>query len=453
MANYAIITLDIDPPVISGISPEVSSQDIATDEPLVFTITDTLAGINIATLSLTIAGEQALAGGVVQPGYTGQITQISGVYSISVTRDEGWAELTNIIYQIRIQDMVGNELVYQGSFYTTGSYTDIEYTGEWINLGEDGTVLKGQLRRFLKLISFSLDEAKGLIDAFPVILNVDKTDADYLPLIAVLVGIDFNYDIPIPRQREEIKRAVEVYKAKGTIPGIKTFGRTISGLSVDIQEWPKNILMSNDTSRLSAQASIPEVIDKTGLPGDQCIYSLDFSDSGDYRFDKFGIYFYLTEKGGLLKSGAEKLKRLLAKYIPASTMGKLIFIDHVYQFTISGQLSSNIYHAFGTGNEAWDDQLPQPPTSQTELVNEIYRCKPDSIVYLDENDQVTTTPTNRIRVLSILDNNEPDIDGHYIREQGLFGEDGNTLLGVVNHKGQWKGNGYRIWKQIELTFQ
>jgi phage tail-like protein len=92
----------------------------------------------------------------------------------------------------------------------------------------------------------TLDEVKGLIDAFPVILNVDKTDADYLPLIAALVGIDFNYDIPIPRQREEIKRAVEVYKAKGTITGIKTFGRTISGLEVAIQEWPRNILMSND---------------------------------------------------------------------------------------------------------------------------------------------------------------------------------------------------------------
>ncbi len=70
-----------------------------------------------------------------------------------------------------------------------------ELTGEWVNLSENNTVLKGQLQRFLKLISFVLDEVKGAIDAFPVILNVDKTDADYLPLIAALVGIDFNYDI------------------------------------------------------------------------------------------------------------------------------------------------------------------------------------------------------------------------------------------------------------------
>jgi phage tail-like protein len=394
---------------------------------------------------------------VLQSGYTGDITQESGVYSISVTKENGWLGLTDIVYQINAQDTVGNELVYQGSFYTTGSYT--EYTGEWVNIGENGTTLKGQLQRFLKLISFSLDEVKGLIDAFPVILNVDKTDADYLPLIAALVGIDFNYDIPIPRQREEIKRAVEVYKAKGTIPAIKTFGRAISGLSVAIQEWPKNILMSNDPGRLSAQAFIPEIIKETGLPGDQCMYSLDFSDSGDYRFDKFGIYFYLLENSRLLKSVGEKLKRLLSKYIPASTIGKLIFLDHTYQLTVSGQVPTKIYNAFGTGDDSWDDQLPQPNNGQTTLINEIYRRKPDSIVYLDEDGHVITTPTNKIRVLTTLNSIQPEVDGNYIREQGLFIEnataekDSGTLLAVANHKGQWKSKDYRIRKSFELTSQ
>ncbi len=76
-----------------------------------------------------------------------------------------------------------------------------------------------------------------------MILNVDKTDADYLPLFAALVGIDFNYDIPIPRKREEIKRAVEVYKTKGTIPGIKRFCHNIMGIDPEIDEWPNIVFL------------------------------------------------------------------------------------------------------------------------------------------------------------------------------------------------------------------
>jgi hypothetical protein len=44
-----------------------------------------------------------------------------------------------------------------------------------------------------------------------------------------------------------------------------------------------------------------------------------------------------------------------------------------------------------------------------------------------------------------------------LREQGLFGgnatevKDSGTLLGVVNHKKQWKLNGYRIYKVLELS--
>ena len=329
-------------------------------------------------------------------------------------------------------------------------------TGEWVNLGEDGTLAKGQLQRFLKLVSFALDEVKGLIDAFPVMLNVDKTDADYLPLIAALVGIDFNYDIPIPRQREEIKRAVEVYKTKGTIPGIKRFCRNILGINSNICEWAARILMSNDPKRVSARITTPGAMDNTGLAGDQAAYSLDFSQTGDYRFDKFGIYLFLNECAGIHKPSAEKVLRLLSKNIPVSTEGKVIFVDYTYPM-IAGQQLTNIYHAFGTGKESWDYQLEQSYPGQSMLVSEIYRKAPDSMVYLDANGYVTMTPTNKVRLVSILGNNEPAIDGHYLREQGIFygpnatdAKDSGTLLGVVNHKGQWKGSGYRLRKSVEI---
>jgi len=135
--NYAIITLDIDIPAISSVSPVGGSQDVAVETPLIFTLADMLTELDIATLELTIAGEQAISGGAFQSGYAGQIIQAGSVYSISVTKSNGWPGSADIAYEIRIQDTVGNELLYQGSFYTAAGWTEL--SGEWVNLEEDGT--------------------------------------------------------------------------------------------------------------------------------------------------------------------------------------------------------------------------------------------------------------------------------------------------------------------------
>ncbi|MBI5788779.1 MAG: hypothetical protein HZA78_08005 [Candidatus Schekmanbacteria bacterium] len=453
MANYALITLDLSCPLISKLSPLNGSNNVSLSTPLVFELTDVLAGVDIASLELAIIGKQAISGRVFQAGYRGKITHVGKTYGILIIKGDNWPALTSISYELHVLDTVGNELIFQGSFHTSGDYA--EFTHEWVNLGEDGTAAKGQLQRFLKLVSFGLDEVKGLIDAFPIMLNVDKADADYLPMLAELVGLDFSYDIPIPRQREEIKRAVEIYKTKGSIPAIMRFCRNIIGFDPQIVEWPPRILMSNNPNQVSARITTPGVMDYTGLPEDQAFYSLDFSEAGDYRFDKFGLYFFLAEYAGIPKAAANKILRLLSGNIPASTVGRIIFVDQTYTLTADGQLPTNVHHAFGTGKESWDDQLEQPSPGQTKLINEIYRCKPGSIVYLDENGWVTTTPTNKIRVVTVLKDSEPGIDGHSIREQGLFAnataeKDSGTLLGAVNHKGQWKTSGYRIRKTIEV---
>ena len=190
MSNYALITLDLTSPLMSSLSPGDGSHNVSLATPLAFDFTDALAEVDITSLEMTIAGEQAIAGGAFQPGYSGEIFQVGGIYAVSVIKDNNWPGLTNIVYEIHLLDTVGNELIFQGSFYTIGDYT--EFSGEWVNLGEDGTVLKGQLQRFLKLVSFVLDEAKGAIDAFPVMLNVDKTDADQPrvnPLCKVLIYV------------------------------------------------------------------------------------------------------------------------------------------------------------------------------------------------------------------------------------------------------------------------
>ena len=147
--------------------------------------------------------------------------------------------------------------------------------GEIFNLDENGELQQGQLRRFLKILGPKLDEAKGLVDAFPTMLDADHTDADLLPLMAKLVGVEFNREIPIPQAREEIKGAVQWYKRKGTVDGCRIHGYRISRLQTDIVEFVYNVKTSNREYSFSADNE-GEAIRNYQLPGDLTAFSYDF---------------------------------------------------------------------------------------------------------------------------------------------------------------------------------
>ncbi len=202
-------------------------------------------------------------------------------------------------------------------------------TREVFNLHEDGVTKKGQLARFLKIFGTELDVAKGLIDCLPHLLDVDETCGHYLPFIAALVGLELNRELPIPQQREEIKREVEVYKLKGTIFGIAAKARSITGFPVEVDEWCDNLLVANRLDRTSADFR-PEVKERLGLPRDPTAYVIDGSAGADYACGRFGVYFEIPCGECLARSVVEKLARVLPRYTPACAKAKPIFLDCRY---------------------------------------------------------------------------------------------------------------------------
>lgn len=147
--------------------------------------------------------------------------------------------------------------------------------GEVFNIHEDGSVGYGQLHRFLKILGPQLDLMKGLVDAMPTMIDVDATDADYLEHIAKLVGVEFNQEIPIPQQREEIKGAVQWYKRRGLLVGCRIHGYRISRLQTDIVEFWRNIKTSNREYSYSSENSGPSAMNYK-LPGDPTAFSYDY---------------------------------------------------------------------------------------------------------------------------------------------------------------------------------
>lgn len=116
--------------------------------------------------------------------------------------------------------------------------------GSVYNIFEDGSIKYGPLRRYLKLMAPILDEAKGLIDIFPTMIDVDETDEQFLAPMGRLVDVTFNRDITITQARNEIKLAVPWYKRKGTTGGTALKDFSITNEPMTTVEYWRHVLTS-----------------------------------------------------------------------------------------------------------------------------------------------------------------------------------------------------------------
>jgi len=220
---------------------------------------------------------------------------------------------------------------------------DENYDFELRKLHDDRLIDMGELRRFLKIFALYMDEIKGLIDFMPVLFDVDNTDPDFLPLIAELVGVTFNREITIPRQRAEIRNAIFSYKRKGTIPGIESFVSNVSGYKTVVYESKKNVAKFNDGRTKFLNFS-------TGRPGalrieenDSFSYLMGFDEKHYIGYDKLWIIIYLEESYSLDKFQIDKINRLMSEWIPYDCFGKLLLI---YKPKIEVFSSINIEESF-----------------------------------------------------------------------------------------------------------
>ncbi len=209
-------------------------------------------------------------------------------------------------------------------------------TGEVFNLYEDGLELKGELRRYMKLLGADLDHAKGLIDCLPNQYDVDEACAQFLPFIADLLGVNLNRELSVLAQREEIKKAVEIYKIKGTKPGLEALLRSITGMAVEVVDFCKNILISNCEDRTSMPLLSQGRGFDVGLPGDDLAYTIDSSPTGRYSWKRWAAFIQIPCGECLPRWVVEKIARVLPDYQDACSIGFICFLDCHYVETYDG---------------------------------------------------------------------------------------------------------------------
>jgi phage tail-like protein len=128
---------------------------------------------------------------------------------------------------------------------------------------------------------FSMRFISGFDDVLaPVLLTLDclidyfdpqLTPADFLEWLAGWVGIEVDESWETARRRAAIATAVEMYRMRGTISGLRANLEVLSGGQVEITDsggvaWstsPMGELPGQDSPRLAVRVSLPEVTERT----------------------------------------------------------------------------------------------------------------------------------------------------------------------------------------------
>lgn len=113
---------------------------------------------------------------------------------------------------------------------------------------------KGQLRRFLDLPGYHLDQLYSFARAMLDLYNCDKVDGLLLPLLAQWIGWKTDYNLEIETQRNEIRNAPALFKTVGIIPTVEATVKRISGWESKTKEFVHNVFLSNRPERLNIWA-------------------------------------------------------------------------------------------------------------------------------------------------------------------------------------------------------
>lgn len=105
------------------------------------------------------------------------------------------------------------------------------------------------LRRFLFLFQHLMTTITDRIDQIPSLIDPATTDPRFLPWIASWVSFELDSSLPIHQQRELTRRAIRLYRTRGTVAGIEEMIRVLTSAPVRVAELqkPKAFVLGKST--------------------------------------------------------------------------------------------------------------------------------------------------------------------------------------------------------------
>ena len=164
-----------------------------------------------------------------------------------------------------------------------------------------------ELYRFLGIIAWELEKFRAKQSGLNDVSNVNEVRDDLLEHLAWNVGWLLNRELPVLRQRAEIKRAVAIYKKKGTSRGLIDLIQGIMNWDMEVIKYNRNILMTSHPDSTTLKISDPLVTMNMDTSADTADYIL----GGDKSPDQIRIKIKATYDFNMFEKVRNKLFRIL----------------------------------------------------------------------------------------------------------------------------------------------
>lgn len=92
------------------------------------------------------------------------------------------------------------------------------------------------LRRFLFIFQHIMTTITDRIDQVPALIDPAVTDPRFLPWIASWVSFELDSSLPLHQQRELTRRAIRLYRTRGTVAGVEEMIRVLTSAPVRVLE-------------------------------------------------------------------------------------------------------------------------------------------------------------------------------------------------------------------------
>ncbi len=161
------------------------------------------------------------------------------------TQQKSFSYSTGHAREVLWDILVSSQTLFDSKHESALTETTSPIDGELFNFGEQ-TIDRGQLWRFVKLLSLEFDLIVELINFLTCHWDVDKTDIDFLPLFSDMLGIDAEFALQPKQRRHRIKNIVNVYKYKGTKLAYVRIAEATVGHSIIVHETSRNVFMVGD---------------------------------------------------------------------------------------------------------------------------------------------------------------------------------------------------------------
>jgi phage tail-like protein len=111
------------------------------------------------------------------------------------------------------------------------------------DLAEAGTEIQGfnadPLRRFLFIFQHAMTSITDRIDTLPDLVDPATTDPRFLSWIASWISFELDHSLPVHQQRELVRRAIRLYRSRGTVAGIEEMIRVLAAAPAKVREREK----------------------------------------------------------------------------------------------------------------------------------------------------------------------------------------------------------------------